>query len=394
MSIAEIKKDIFWVGAVDKEARNFHGHIYTTERGTTFNAYLILDDKPTLIDSVYGPFSDVMIEAIKQIIPIDEIEYIIVNHAEMDHSGALLHIIKACPKAKIFGTQKCQDALKRHYHLDFDFKAVKTNDKLSLGKKTLTFIEAPMLHWPDSMFTYLIEDAVLFPNDAFGQHYATDERFDDEVDETILMDEALKYYANILWPLSSLVLRKIEEVQKANIPISMIAPGHGIIWRKDPIRIVNAYLKWASNQTKQKAVVVCETMWGSTGKMAEAIAEGIREKEIDAKLFDINQTNPTEIIKEMFDAKGYIFGSSTHYTDMLPNIAGFLEFLKSLKPKNRVAAIFGSYGWSGGAEKAIERILTETGIEVIRPPLSFKYVPDQNELNRCREFGKDFADAL
>lgn len=387
----EIIPDVYWVGAVDWNLRNFHGHTYTTKRGTTYNAYLILDDKVTLVDTVYGPCAEEMIERIRQIIEPEKIDYIIANHVERDHSGALPEIVKLCPRAKILGTAKCKEGLYKHYYCNWDFRTVKTGDKLKLGKRTLTFIEAPMLHWPDSMFSYLIEDQILLPNDAFGQHYATGERFDDEVDEAILMDEAAKYYGNILWPLSSLVLRKIEEIQKLNIPIKMIAPSHGVIWRKEPMKIVNAYLSWAGNETKPKVVVVYETMWGATEKMARKIAEGIIDSEITVKLFDINQSDRTEIIKEMLDAKGYIIGSSTHGSDMLTNIAGFLEFLKGLKPKNRIACVFGSYGWAGGAVNSIEEILKETGIEVVQPGISIKYVPDESEIKRCYEYGRKFA---
>jgi flavorubredoxin len=371
--------------------RNFHGHTYTTKRGTTYNAYLILDEKIALVDTVYGPFSDELIKNIQEIIPTQTIDYIIANHVEIDHSGALPEVLKVCPKANVLGTEKCREGLYRHYYGNWDFQVVKTGDKLKLGKKTLTFIEAPMVHWPDSMFTYCPQEELLLPNDAFGQHYATNERFDDEVELSALMDEAVKYYANILWPLGSVILKKIEEVQKLNIPIKMIAPSHGIIWRKDPLKIVNAYLSWAKNETKTKVVVVYETMWGATEKMAQKIAQGISETGISIKLFDVATSDRTEIIKEMLDAKGFIFGSSTHDNDMLPNIAGFLEFLKGLRPKDRLATVFGSYGWAGGAVKSIENILKETGIELIQPGLSVKYVPDENETKKCYDFGQDFA---
>jgi len=386
-----IANNIYWVGVIDWNVKNFHGHTYTTKRGTTYNAYLILDDKVALVDTVYGPFSEEMIEKIGKIIPPEKIDYIIANHVETDHSGALPEIIKLCPKAKVFGTAKCKEGLYKHYFGDWDFQVVKNGDKLKLGKKTLSFIEAPMLHWPDSMFSYLVEDAILLPNDAFGQHYATSGRFDDEVDQSILMEEAVKYYANILWPLSSLVLKKIGEIQKLNIPIKMIAPSHGIIWRKDPLKIVNAYLSWAANTTKPKVVVVYETMWGATEKMARKIAEGIIDSGIEVMVFDISQADRTEVIGQMLDAKGYLIGSSTHDNSMLPNIAGFLEFFKGLKPKDRFGAVFGSYGWSGGAVAEIERIFKETGIELAQDGISIKYIPDEGEFNRCFEFGRDFA---
>jgi flavorubredoxin len=271
---------------------------------------------------------------------------------------------------------------------------VKSGDNIPLGKRTLTFLEAPMIHWPDSMFTYCPEEKLLLPNDAFGQHYATSRRFDDEVDQCALMDEAEKYYANILWPLGAVILRKIEEVQKMGIPIKMIAPSHGIIWRRDPAKIVEAYVGWAKNTTKAKVVVVYETMWGATGTMARKITEGLIDKGIEVKLFDITQSDRTEVIKEMLGARGFIIGSSTHDNGMLTAIAGFLDFLKGLNPKNRVACVFGSFGWAGGAIKQIENILKEAGIEVTQPGLGVRYRPDQDEIKRCYDFGSEFAAKL
>jgi flavorubredoxin len=394
MARLEIKKDIFWVGAVDWNIRTFHGHTYSTNRGTTYNAYLILDEKIALVDAVYGPFAQEMIARIKEIIAPEKIDYIVVNHVETDHSGALPDIVKLCPKAKLLGTAKCKEGLEKHYYGKWDFQIVKTGDKLELGKRTLAFIEAAMIHWPDSMFTYCPQEQLLLPNDAFGQHYASSERFDDEADAAVLMDEAIKYYGNILWPLSPVILRKIEEIKKMNIPIDMIAPSHGIIWRKDPAKIINAYISWSKNETKPKVVVVYETMWGATEKMARKIVEAITDSKIAVKLFDVAVSDRSEIIKEMMDAKGFIIGSSTHDNDMLPTLAGFLEFLKGLKPKNRLACVFGSYGWAGGASEEIEGVLKETGLELAQPSLTVKYVPNDNELNLCYEFGKEFAQKI
>jgi anaerobic nitric oxide reductase flavorubredoxin len=390
----EIKKGIYWVGVVDWNVRTFHGHTYSTSRGTTYNAYLIVDDKIALIDTVYGPFANELIEKIKSIIPPEKIDYVIANHVETDHSGAMPALMKLCPKAKVFGTAKCKEGLYRHYYKNWDFQIVKTGDKINLGKRTLTFVEAPMIHWPDSMFTYCPEEKLLLPNDAFGQHYATNERFDDEVDQCALMDEATKYYANILWPLSSLILRKIEDVQKMGIPITMIAPSHGIIWRKDPAKIINSYVSWAKNETKKKVVVAYESMWGATEKMARKMVEGITDAGVSAKLFDVAQSDRTETIKEMLDAKGFLIGSSTHDNGMLPTIGGFLEFFKGLKPKGRSAAAFGSFGWSGGAVAAIENIIKEAGVNIAQPSISAKYMPDESELKKCYEFGKEFAGKL
>ena len=391
MSVVKILPDIYCVGAVDWNVRNFHGHTYTTQKGTTYNAYLLIGEKIALVDTVLGSFSRELIENIRSIVPLENIDYVIANHVETDHSGALPEVMKLCPKAKVLGTKSCKEGLYRHYYKDWDFQVVKTGDTISLGKRTLTFLEAPMLHWPDSMFTYCPEEALLMPNDAFGQHIATSSRFDDEVDQCSLMDEAQKYYANILWPLSALVLKKIEEVQKLNLPIKIIAPSHGIIWRKDPGKILNAYLSWARNDTRPKVVIAYETMWGATERMARKIGEGISDCGVSVKLYDVASGDRTEIVSQMLDARGFLFGSSTHGNDMLPNIAGFLEFVKGLRPKNRIASSFGSYGWAGGAVKNIEGIIKEAGIEMSGPSLSARFVPDEGEFRVCYEFGREFA---
>lgn len=390
----EICNGVYSVGVVDWNLRTFHGHTYTAKRGSTYNAYLILDEKIALVDMVYGPFAEELIDNIKQVVPLEKIDYIIANHLEPDHTGAFPQILKLMPKAKIFGTEKCKEGLYRYYYTNWDFQTVKTQGKLKLGRKTLTFIEAAMIHWPDSMFTYCPEEGLLLPNDAFGQHYATSERFDDETDDCALMDEAAKYYANILWPLSAVISKKIEEIQKMNIPIKMIAPSHGVIWRRNPQKIIDAYLSWAKNEAKPKVVVIYETMWGATEKMARKISEGITDSGINVKLFDVALSDRSEMIKEMLDSKGFIFGSSTHDNGMLPNFAGFLQFVKGIKPKNRVGSAFGSYGWAGGAIKEIEDALKQTGIELAQPSLSVKYNPDENEIKRCYEYGKEFADKI
>ncbi|MDD4938949.1 MAG: flavodoxin domain-containing protein [Candidatus Omnitrophica bacterium] len=394
MPVLKILPDIYSVGVIDWNVRSFHGHTYSTNRGTTYNAYLILDDKTALVDTVFGPFSEELIANIRQVIPVEKIDYIIANHVETDHSGGLPALMKLCPRAKVLGTAKCKEGLYRNYYGNWDFQVVKTGDKLSLGKKALNFIEAPMIHWPDSMFTYCPQEELLMPNDAFGQHYATSIRFDDEADPCELMDEAAKYYANILLPLGAVILKKIEEIQKMNIPIKMIAPSHGIIWRKDPMKIINAYLSWAKNETKPKAVVMYETMWGATEKMAGKIAQGIMDSGINVKIFNIAVTDRTQMVKEMLDAKGLIFGSSTHDNGMLPNIAGFLQFVKGLTPKNRIGCAFGSHGWAGGAVKEIEGVLREAGINLTREGLLVKYAPDEDELKRCYEYGRDFAQKI
>lgn len=392
--ITEIMKDIYWVGAVDWNVRHFHGHTYSTHRGTTYNAYLIVDKKIALVDTVYGPFADEMINHIKEIVDPTKIDYLISNHVETDHSGSLPAIKALLPQTPIYCTQKGKEGLSRYYSPDWDYRVVKTGDDLSLGKYTLSFLEAPMLHWPDSMFTYIKEEALLLPNDAFGQHIASSERYTDEIDQAVLMDESAKYYANILLPLSPLVVRKIEEVQKANIPIKMIAPSHGLIWRKDPTQIIKAYLKWAKHQTAKRVVIVYDTMWQSTDKMAHALLEGVMREGIEAKLFKISESDRSDVIKEILDARGVLIGSSTINNDSLPTMAGFLEDLKGLKPRKRLAAAFGSYGWGGGAVKHIEEVIKQAGMKLYEKNISSRFAPGQDEIANCIAFGQEFAKIL
>jgi len=394
MNPVELLENIHWVGAVDWNVRNFHGFTYSTHRGTTYNAYLIIDDKVALVDTVYGPFAEEMLKKIEKITPLSKIDYVVANHVETDHSGAIKYVLEHAPNAEVVGTASCKVGLQKHYFGDWDFQIVKSGDEINLGRRSLKFIEAPMLHWPDSMFTYIEKDALLLPNDAFGQHLATSKRFDDEVDQKTLMDEAAKYYANILWPLSKLVIRKIEEVQRMGVKINMIAPSHGVIWRSNPMKIVEAYLKWAKGESERKVLIVYDTMWGSTDKMARAIIDGLQSKGVEAILFRVPTSDRGDIIKELLEAKGLLIGSSTINNGVLPTIAPFLEELRGLKPLNKIAAAFGSYGWGGGATKAIEESLTKAGMEIAFPALSLKWVPDEEELVRCFEYGKAFAERV
>lgn len=387
----KVLDDIYWVGAVDWDVRTFHGFTYSTHRGTTYNSYLIVDDKIALVDSVYAPFAAEMMARIREVVPPEKIDYVIANHVETDHSGSIAEVLKHAPKAKVVGTARCKQGLSKHYFGDWDFQVVKTGDEIELGKRKLKFIEAPMLHWPDSMFTYIEKDALLMPNDAFGQHIATSKRFNDEIDENSLMVEAGKYYANILWPLSSLVIKKIEEVQKQEIKISMIAPSHGVIWRSTPMKIVEAYLRWAKGESEKRVLVVYDTMWGSTEKMARAIVDGISSANVEAKVYRIPSSDRGDIIGDLLEAKGILVGSSTINNGILPTLAPLLEDLKGLKPRGKIAAAFGSYGWAGGSIKVIEESLRQAGMEIASPSMSVNWVPNKEEIQKCYEFGKSFA---
>jgi anaerobic nitric oxide reductase flavorubredoxin len=387
----KVLENIFWVGVVDWNIRHFHGFTYSTQRGTTYNAYLIVDKKVALVDTVQHPFADEMIERIKEIIDPSKIDYVIANHVESDHSGSIREILRLAPNATVVGTANCQAGLEKHYFGNWKFQTVKTGDTLSLGDRTLTFLEAPMLHWPDTMFTYIEKDALLLSNDGFGQHLASSKRFDDEVDQNVLMWEAAKYYANILWLYSSVVIRKIEEVQKLGLKIDMIAPSHGMIWRKNPMKIVSAYLKWAKGEADKKVIIVYDTMWESTEKMAKAMLEGISSEGVEVKLYRLPFSDSGDIIGELLETKGLLVGSATINNGVLPTVAPFLREMEGLRPKNKLAAAFGSYGWGGGATVTIEKTLKSARMELVAPAMTVKWVPDKDELQKCYEYGQEFA---
>ena len=384
MGKVELKKGIYWVGAIDWNIRSFHG--YDTPRGSTYNAYLIVDDKVALIDTVKVPFFDELVERVREIIPFDKIDYLISNHVEMDHSGSLPRVKDLAKNATIIATERGKKGLTRYYKKEWPFETVKTGDTLDLGKKKVTFVEIPMVHWPDSMVTYSPGDKILFSNDAFGQHLATSKRFDDEVGWEIIYPEAATYFANIVMHLAGPVLKALDAVK--GLDLDMIAPCHGLIWRKDVEKIVKAYYAWAKFEAREKVLIIYDTMWGSTEKMAKAILEGIREEGVEVKLMNITQTGRTEIMKEVLDAKALIVGSPTLNNGLYPTVADFLCYFKGLRPQGKIGVAFGSYGWGGGATKAIIEELKATGVEVIEPEIKYPYLPDKEELEQCKELGK------
>jgi flavorubredoxin len=343
------------------------------------------------VDTVKHTFADELLQKICTLTDPAKIDYIIINHVEMDHSSSLPMIAKYAKNATIVASQRGKDAIIEHYGPDFRIQVVKTGDELKLGKRTLRFIEAPMLHWPDSMFTYVVEDKILMPNDAFGQHLATSERFDDEVDEHVLMEEAKTYYANILMPLAQLITRKLEEVTQMGIPIAMIAPSHGIIWRSDPTKIIKAYAAWSAGAAKNKIVIVYDTMWGSTDKMARAIAEGAASEGAEVKVLKLRASDLTEAMTEILDAKAVLVGSPTLNNGMFPTISAFLTYAAGLKPKGKLWSFFGSYGWGGGALKSMMEMAQKTGFQVNDTSIEVKYVPDKEDLKRCFELGQQIT---
>lgn len=392
MQPIEIKKGIYWVGAIDWNIRDFHG--YSTYQGTTYNAYLIMDEKITLIDTVKKEFVDEQIKMIGQIVDPKKIDYVISNHTEMDHSGGLPRVMHKIGEDKsIYCSRMGFQNLSQHFPQQWNYQPVDDGGELSLGEKTISFLETRMLHWPDSMFTYAKEDRVLFSSDAFGQHYASTERFDDEVGEAI-MPHAMKYFANILLLYAPLVLKMVEKIKKLGLAFDMICPDHGIIWRKEPAKIINAYVAWAAQKPKKKAVIVYDTMWHSTEKMAEAIVAGLAAEGVHAVSMHLRSWHRSEIITEILDAGAIVVGSPTLNNGLFPTVSDFLCYMKGLKPKNKIAAAFGSYGWSGEAVKLINRELEEMKFKLVDPGLNIKYVPDDKGIDACYALGKKIAEVL
>lgn len=392
----DINDKVAWVGKIDWELRRFHGDEYSTHRGSSYNSYLIQDEKTVLIDTVWTPFAQEFIENLKKKIDLKKIDYIIVNHSEVDHSGALPELMKLIPETPICCTANGVKLLKAHYHEDWKFIEVKTGDSLDLGKNKIFFVEARMLHWPDSMMSYLAGEEILFSNDAFGQHYASEHMYNDMVDSSELNQEALKYYANILTPFSALVIKKIEEILSLKLPVSMICPSHGVIWRDDPLQIVNQYMDWAKGYKENQVTILYDTMWNATRLMAEAIAAGIKEKdgEVTIKLFNCAHTDKNDLIAEIFKSNMVVMGSSTINRGILSALAGILEMVKGLGFKDKKAAVFGSYGWSGESTKVISEALSAAGFEVVNDGLKLLWKPDEEGLNKCKVFGNEIAEKL
>jgi len=392
----KINERVTWVGKIDWELRKFHGDEYSTHKGSSYNSYLIRDEKTVLIDTVWLPFAKEFVANLKKEIDLNKIDYIIVNHGEIDHSGALIELMKEIPNTPIYCTKNGAKILKGHYHQDWNFVEVKTGDTLDIGKNKLVFVEARMLHWPDTMFTYLTGENILFSNDAFGQHYASELMYNDKVDSAELYQEALKYYANILTPFSNFVVKKIEEVLGLNLPVDMICPSHGIIWRDNPLQIVNKYMEWAKNYKENQVTIVYDTMWNGTRRMAEAIAQGIKDtdKDITIKIFNSSKSDKNDIITEIFKSKAVLVGSSTINRGILSSTAAILEMIKGLGFKEKKGAAFGSYGWSGESVKIITEELKKAGFEIISDGIKEFWNPDENGRNRCREFGKAIAEKI
>ena len=389
----KIRDSVTWVGKVDWELRKFHGEEYTTHKGSTYNSYLVRGEKTALIDTVWTPFADEFVANLKKEIDLKDIDFVIANHAESDHSGALVALMREIPGTPIYCTAAGVKSLKGHYHQDWNFVPVKTGDTLDLGGKELVFVEAKMLHWPDSMFCYLTQENILFSNDAFGQHYASEYMYNDLVDQDELYREATKYYANILTPFSKLVTAKINEVVGLNLPVEIICPSHGVIWRKEPLQIVHKYLEWAGDYSENQVTVIYDTMWDGTRHAAEAVVAGIKAANdtVNIKLYNAARSDINDIVTEVFKSKMVVVGSPTINKGTLHSITALLDMLKGLSFQQKKAAAFGCYGWSGESVKLIAERLDDAGFEVVNDGLKMLWNPDQNALDAAVEFGKEIG---
>jgi len=388
----EIAKGIYDVGVLDWNIRDFHG--YSTHAGTSYNAFLVMDEKIVLIDTVKAQFADQLLDNISKIIDPKKIDMVISNHTEMDHSGSLPRVMHRIGEDKpLYCSKMGAKNLGRHFAQEWNLHPLKSGQELNIGARTFTFLETRMVHWPDSMFTYLNEDKILFSSDGFGQHIACYEKFDDLAGEDV-MHQAKKYFANILMLYGPRILKLIEQVQSLGLEIEMICPDHGIIWRKDPGKIIQAYLKWSQQTAEKKAVVIYDTMWNSTKKMAEAIADGISSQGVAVTPIHIRSSHRSDIMTEVLDAKAVVVGSPTLNNQMFPTVADLLTYMKGLKPTGKIGGVFGSYGWSGESVKIIRAELETMNFDVIDPGVKIQYVPDTDGLSACYDYGQEIGKAV
>lgn len=387
---------VTWVGKIDWELKKFHGDELSTMEGSSYNSYLIRDKKTVLMDTVWGPYDTEFVNRLKEEIDLKEIDYIVMNHNESDHSGTLPALMREIPDTPIYCTKKGESILRGLYHQDWNYVNVKTGDELEIGDSKLVFVEASMLHWPDTMMTYMTGENILFSNDVFGQHYASEMLYDDMDDISKLLHEAEKYYTNIITPFSTFVTKKLAEVQGMNLKIDLVAPSHGIIWRENIGLIMDLYAKWANNYQEDQITLIYDTMWQSTRKMAEAIAEGIQQASPNTtiKLLNAVKNDKNDILVEVFKSKAILVGSPTINNGFSYAIAGILEMIKGLKFKNKKAASFGSYGWSGEAAKLIKEFLEESKFAIVNDGIRVNWAPDQETIEQLREYGRKFVEEI
>ena len=389
-----LRDDIWWAGAIDWDVRDFHG--YETPRGTTYNAYLVLDEKVALIDGCREGFGPEMLARVTGCCSGRPVDYLIINHVEPDHSGAIPWLVERLRPERILCSKRAKETLALYYGAEktetWDLQVVATGDEVSLGRNTLQFIEAPMLHWPDSMFTYVKEAKTLLPNDAFGQHLATSRRFADEVDPAVLMEEASKYYANILMPFGGPIEKMLGKIGDMGLEIEAIGPSHGVIWRRpeDVARILEAYGRWSRFDAPERVALIYDTMWHSTEKMTMAIEDGVAQEGVDCSVLKLSVNPRSEVARQILESRAFLIGSPTLNNNMFPTVGGFLTYLKGLRPKSRIAGAYGSYGWGGGAVKQVDAELRALGLDML-DPVDVRYMPSAADLEACHELGRAVA---
>ncbi len=391
----KIRENLYWVGIKDWELKKFHGDEFTTENGSTYNSYLIKGEKKTvLVDTCWGPFKDEYIAHLESSVGLANIDCLICQHTETDHSGAMVALLEKLPDLPVYCTAKAKQFLESQYHREWNCTIVKTGDKLDIGGYELLFIEAPMLHWPDSMFTYINGMATLLPNDAFGQHYVTGKMFNDEVDQCLLWQECIKYYANIVSPYAKMVKAKIDQFRGLGLPVEMICPSHGIIWRENPMQIIDKYEEWSLSYKEDQVLIVYDTMWQETRVMAEALARGVEKTGMTAKVVNAARTDETHVLTDVFRSAGILAGSPTINNGISHAMAAVMEGVKHLKLTGKQGAAFGSYGWSGEGPAILQARLEEAGVKIAGGPLKQVHLPRPEDIARLEEFGQQFAEGL
>ncbi len=390
----QVKGNVTWIGKVDWELRTFHGRELSTHRGTTYNSYLIREEKTVLVDTVWNPYGHEFVQNLSKITDLSRIGAIIINHGEPDHSGALPKLMQKIPRIPIYCSANAVDSLRGQYHQDWNFNVVKTGDRLPVGNgKEIIFIEMAMIHWPDSMAAFLTGDNILFSNDAFGQHLAGEELWADMADQCALYEEAVKYFANIIAPYSPIVKNKMAEIAAMNLPIEMITPSHGLLWRRDPMQILNKYSVWAQNYRENQITILYDSMWQGTEALAHAISEGVGSADptVRRKVYNTSKTDKNDVITEVFRSKTIAVGSPTINNGVLHSVAGILSMIREMRFKNKKAAVFGCYGWSGEAPRILKQALAEAGFSVMDDGLKYKWYPDEVGLTAAFEYGKKLA---
>jgi flavorubredoxin len=389
-----VRDEVWWTGVIDWNLRDFHG--FETPRGTTYNSYLVLDEKVALVDGCREGFAPEQLARVKGCCGLRPVDYMVINHIEPDHSGGIPWLVEQLKPGRLFCTRRAKEALALYYGdttVDrWDIQTVVTGDELPLGRNTLQFIEAPMIHWPDSMFTYVKGSKTLLPNDAFGQHLASSKRFADEVDMNVVMEELGTYYANILMPFGVPIQRMLGKIMEVGLEIEAIGPSHGVVWRRpeDIQRAIEAYMNWSSFKAPERATLVYDSMWHSTEKMTTAIADGVAQEGVECHVIKLSVSPRSEAAHQILESRGFLVGTPTLNNTIIPTVGAFLTYMKGLRPKNRVSGAYGSCGWAGGGAKQVDEELRALGLDMMEP-FEIKYAPSEEDFDACVRLGREFA---